>query len=161
MPKIRFFFKNRLNLTLLAIMHCVMPTLFGGMIYVLFRPLSLRMFDWFEFIGLMDAILFMRAASQNYLLLPDWFYYALPDGLWTYAFTSSFILIWGKNSSLKYWLAIPLFLSLIPELLQCFHLMVGTFDWNDLFFQLFGFISSIIYFNVFKWSSIYSLKRYL
>jgi hypothetical protein len=150
MAKIRNFYKNRLTLTFLVFVHCVLPTLFGGMIYVLFRPLSLRMFDWFEFIGFMDPILSIRAASENYLLLPDWFYYALPDGLWTYAFTSSFILIWGNSTGLKYWLAIPLFLSLIPEVLQFFNLLTGTFDWNDLFFQLFGFILSIIYFKFLK-----------
>jgi hypothetical protein len=154
MAKIINFYKNRLTLIFLVFVHCVLPTLFGGMIYVLFRPLSLKMFDWFEFIGFMDPILSMRAASKNYLLLPDWFYYALPDGLWTYAFTSSFILIWGNSTGLKYWLAIPLFLSLIPEVLQFFNLLTGTFDWNDLLFQLFGFISSIVYFKVLKASVI-------
>ncbi len=154
MAKIINFYKNRLTLIFLVFVHCVLPTLFGGMIYVLFRPLSLKMFDWFEFIGFMDPILSMRAASENYLFLPDWFYYALPDGLWTYAFTSSFILIWGQGSSLKYWLAIPLYLSLIPEVLQFFNLLTGTFDWNDLLFQLFGFISSIIYFKVLNASVI-------
>jgi|688.fasta_scaffold224167_1 hypothetical protein len=154
MAKIRNFYKNRLTLTFLVFVHCVMPTVFGGMIYVLFRPLSLKMFDWFEFIGLMDSILSMRAACENYLFLPDWFNYALPDGLWTYAFTSSFILIWENSTGLKYWLAIPLFLSLIPEVLQFFNLLTGTFDWNDLLFQLFGFISSIVYFKVLKASVI-------
>jgi len=154
MAKIINFYKNRLTLTFLVFVHCVLPTLLGGMIYVLFRPLSLRMFDWFEFIGFMDSILSMRTASENYLFLPDWFYYALPDGLWTYAFTSSFILIWENSTGLKYWLAIPLFLSLIPEVLQFFNLLTGTFDWNDLLFQLFGFISSIVYFKVLKASVI-------
>jgi hypothetical protein len=154
MAKIRNFYKNRLTLTFLVFVHCVMPTVFGGMIYVLFRPLSLKMFDWFEFIGLMDSILSMSAACENYLFLPDWFNYALPDGLWTYAFTSSFILIWENSTGLKYWLAIPLFLSLIPEVLQFFNLLTGTFDWNDLLFQLFGFISSIVYFKVLKASVI-------
>ena len=103
------------------------------------------MFDWFEYTGLMKSILLMRDVSQNYMLLPDWLYYALPDGLWTYSFTSSFILIWGHSSSLKYWLVVPLSLSLIPEFLQFFNLLSGTFDWNDLFFQFFGFIFSIVF----------------
>lgn len=139
--------KNRLSIVLQTFFHCFLPIILGGMIYVLFRPLSLKMFDWFEFIGLMDIILKMRDFSQNYLFFPNWFYYALPDGLWTYAFTSSFMLIWGKSSTLKYWLAIPFILSIIPELLQYFNLLVGTFDLYDLLFQLFGFFISFLYFS--------------
>lgn len=139
--------KNRLSIVLQTFFHCLLPIILGGMIYVLFRPLSLKMFDWFELIGLMDIILKMRDFSQNYLFFPNWFYYALPDGLWTYAFTSSFMLIWGKSSTLKYWLAIPFILSIIPELLQYFNLLVGTFDLYDLLFQFFGFFISFLYFS--------------
>ena len=145
MVKIKSIYSHRVNLSLSVCVHCILPLLVGGLIYILFRPTTLKMFDWFEYTGLMESILLMRVVSQNYMMLPDWLYFALPDGLWTYSFTSSFLLIWGHSSSLKYWLVIPLSLSLIPEFLQFFNLLPGTFDWNDLYFQFFGFIFSLIF----------------
>ena len=105
------------------------------------------MFDWFDFIGFSEIILDVRELFLEILFLPNWFYYSLPDGLWTYAFTSSFIIIWGINNPvLKYWLVIPFILSLVPEILQLFNLFPGTFDLNDLIFMSIGFISSILVF---------------
>tara|TARA_B100001109_G_scaffold226315_1_gene200336 strand:- start:503 stop:895 length:393 start_codon:yes stop_codon:yes gene_type:complete len=124
-----------------------MPIFLGGVIYLGYRSLSLRMFDWFEFLGFSELIYDVRYLFQEFLLLPNWFYYSLPDGLWTYAFTSSFIIIWGiKNPILKYWLAIPLILSVVPEILQFYNLFPGTFDWVDLIFMSNGFILSILIF---------------
>lgn len=147
MDKTRNSYNPKSNLGILISLNCVLPLLIGGLIYVLFRPLTLKMFNWFEYIGLLGSILEMRSDFQNYILFPDWFYYALPDGLWTYSFTTSFILIWRHSSSLKYWLTIPLSLSIIPEILQYFNLLTGTFDINDLFLQIFGFFLSILLFN--------------
>lgn len=148
LSRIRTFYSYQFNLTILICIHCVLPLLLGGLIYVLFRPLTLKMFTWFEYIALMDSVQLLRAAFQKYTYYPDWFYYSLPDGLWTYSFTSSFILIWSHSSSLKYWLSIPLSLSLIPEILQYFNFLTGTFDLNDLIFQLFGFLFSIFLFQL-------------
>lgn len=145
MVKRSSIYSHRIHLSILIVVHCILPLLVGGLIYILFRPTTLRMFNWFENTGLMEAVHAMRRVSQNFTFLPDWLYYALPDGLWTYSFTSAFILIWGHDSSLKYWLVVPLSLSLIPEFLQFYGLLPGTFDWNDLFFQFFGFIFSLMF----------------
>lgn len=138
---------NKLNLLKLVFIHCILPIFVGGIIYIGFRSLSLRMFNWFDFFGFSDIILEVRELFHEILFLPNWFYYSLPDGLWTYAFTSSFIIIWGINNPvLKYWLVIPFILSLVPEMLQLFNLFPGTFDLNDLIFMSIGFISSILVF---------------
>ena len=138
---------NKLNLLKLVFIHCILPIFVGGIIYICFRSLSLRMFDWFDFIGFSEIILDIRELFLEISFLPNWFYYSLPDGLWTYAFTSSFIIIWGINNPvLKYWLVIPFILSLVPEMLQLFNLFPGTFDLNDLIFMSIGFISSILVF---------------
>ena len=136
---------KKLNLAKLVFIHCILPIFFGGIIYISFRSLTLRMFDWFDFFGFSEIILDVRELFREFLFLPNWFYYSLPDGLWTYAFTSSFIIIWGINNPvLKYWLIIPFILSLVPEMLQLFNLFPGTFDLNDLIFMSIGFISSIL-----------------
>ena len=138
---------KKLNLAKLVFIHCILPIFFGGIIYISFRSLTLRMFDWFDFFGFSEIILDVRELFREFLFLPNWFYYSLPDGLWTYAFTSSFIIIWGINNPvLKYWLIIPFILSLVPEMLQLFNLFPGTFDLNDLIFMSIGFISSILIF---------------
>jgi hypothetical protein len=127
------------------IINVIFPLFIGGLIYIFFRSTSLRMFGWFETLGLNNLINEARIAlSVTKNQLPKWVYFSLPDGLWVYSFTSALVLIWeGEFSYLKYWLVIPFFLGVVVEILQGINIFIGTFDVLDLSFSLIGFILSI------------------
>ena len=134
----------------LIVLHVIIPILFGGMIYIAFRSKSLKMFNWFDIIGLESVIDFVR---QNLIpfqnQFPTWFFNSLPDGLWVYAFTSALLIIWNNNfQEVKYWLLFPIVLGAGVEIAQGFRLFTGTFDIVDLLFTILGIIISISYFNL-------------
>lgn len=107
-------------------------TLFmGGMVYVLFRPMSLLMFEWFDSVGLLRFIWRMRIDTT--LLLPNWIEYSLPDGLWIFSYSLFIGCIWNfrLNKSFPFLLLLPL-ISVIDEILQMFHVVPGTFDVWDI-----------------------------
>jgi len=84
------------------------------------------MFDWFEELGVLHPIKELREITnpiKSYI--PNWIYFSLPDGLWTYSFTSAFLLFEDKG---KYWLALPFVLSVGVEILQYLELFKGTYD---------------------------------
>ena len=73
----------------MILIHVISPLIIGGILYVVFRTKSLRMFGWFEFIGFNSEISFLRKyVSPLKSWLPSWVYFSLPDGLWVYSFTS-------------------------------------------------------------------------
>jgi len=115
--------------------HVIFPLFLGGLLYISFRSLSLRMFRWFEIIGIHDLILIIRKTiSPLKNNLPNWIYYSLPDGLWVYSLSSALMLLWDNQYEKgKYWLAIPLIFGVIIELAQSVKLFPGTFDIIDIF----------------------------
>jgi hypothetical protein len=142
--------KNKIKL---VVLNCITPLLLGGLIYIMFRSTTLRMFEWFSLIGLEDAIQSARTSVfefKNYL--PKWAYFSLPDGLWIYSFTSAILIYWDNdNQKTKRWLLIPFTTGILIEILQAFKLFPGTFDYLDLTFSIFGLsLSKIIINNKFK-----------
>jgi hypothetical protein len=135
--------KNKIQL---AVLHCLAPLLLGGLIYILFRSTELRMFKWLSFLGLKSETFSARAVFSEFKIhLPNWFLYSLPDGLWTYSFTSALIIYWGyDNHELKIWLLIPLISGLLVEILQGIKFFPGTFDYLDLFFSSSGLLLSYV-----------------
>lgn len=129
--------------------HILLPLFFGGLIYILFRSTNLRMFEWFNFIGLEDIIFKSRAFFSIFKkYLPNWFYFSLPDALWIYSFNSAIITYWNnKKDKLKIWIVIPFTFGIIIEIFQCFKLFPGTFDYLDLIFSITFFSLSIIITN--------------
>jgi len=96
------------------------------------------MFDWFEELGVLHPIKELREITnpiKSYI--PNWIYFSLPDGLWTYSFTSAFLLFEDKG---KYWLALPFVLSVGVEILQYLELFKGTYDPLDLLFCIVGYV---------------------
>jgi hypothetical protein len=130
----------------LTIIHVICPLLLGGVIYISFRSLSLRMFDWFEVAGLKTMASFIRSVAhplKNHL--PSWIYFSLPDGLWVYSFTSSLILLWNDQFEKgKYWLIIPFTTGCLFELAQGLKLVKGTFDPIDFALCLLFFCLSLV-----------------
>ena len=125
--------------------HVAIPLLFGGLIYISFRSLSLRMFEWFQWCKIDFFTSSIR--SQMYPLkshLPPWFYFSLPDALWVYSFSSALLILWNNDfEKVKYWLLIPFVSGILIEILQGFKLFHGTFDFLDLFFSTLGLLLSI------------------
>ncbi len=138
--------KNKVNL---IIIHCVFPITIGGLFYILFRSTTLRMFSWFDFIGIDKMIQYARALTveiKNHI--PIWTYYSLPDGLWMYSFTSSILIYWNNEwQKVKKWIIIPIINGIFVEILQGFNLFPGTFDILDLIFSIFGITLSVIFIN--------------
>ena len=111
--------------------------LLGSFIYLIFRPMSLLMFEWVEYLGLTKNLLSIR------LLLNDtdpgnFVIYNLPNGLWVLSITILLFKIWGdtKKKYFKMYMSFLFILVVLPETLQFFKLLEGTFDVFDLLVNL-------------------------
>ncbi|HXM36155.1 MAG TPA: hypothetical protein VN920_13265 [Pyrinomonadaceae bacterium] len=122
------------------LLHCALPLLFGGLIYVCWRDPGLLMFKWFRALGCEPLILQLRlATAATRPALPFWFVYSLPDGLWAYALTAFMAHVWSgsRASFLKLaCLSAGPVLGAGSELGQLAHLVPGSFDWTDFVFYL-------------------------
>lgn len=129
--------------------HVAIPIIIGGLIYISFRSLSLRMFEWFEWCSIDYSTSLIRSTFyplRSYF--PPWFYYSLPDALWVYSFSSALLILWDNNfRKVKYWLLIPVMSGILIEFLQGFNLFSGTFDLLDLVFSISGLLLSIFFIN--------------
>lgn len=124
----------------------VLSLLLGSMVYVLFRPEYLIVFDWVRFIGLIDEVRLLRVNLGFFTkYLPNWFIYNLPNGLWCYSYVCCVYVIW-KKLNLKVvllMLIIPL-LGVFTELMQLYHWILGIYDGIDILFYVFGFFAPVI-----------------
>ncbi len=114
--------------------------LVGSFIYILFRPTSLVMFDWFNSMGLSELITSMRNSAegvdQNF---PRWVVYSLPYALWvlSYMFFMSGIW-WNSESKTRYfWLWSAPIVAVVTEIAQ---LLVVVPGFEELVHNAFGFI---------------------
>lgn len=127
------------------LIHVISPLITGGLLYVLFRSTTLRMFHWFEFLGLKSCVSILRQyVNPIKSSIPSWVYFSLPDGLWVYSFTSIILIIW--HSKITLWVLIPFSSGVIVEILQKYFI-TGTFDWLDFIFSIIGFFLSIFILN--------------
>ena len=115
--------------------------LVGGGIYILWRPHGLRMFRWFESLGLQPVISALRTWGEPLEpTLPQWFVYCLPQALWAVALILCLSWFW-RNQSLAWRIAVFVLASLAgiaPELAQLFEFAPGVYDHNDLLFCVAG-----------------------
>lgn len=123
---------SQLHRKLILVMIALTLFIFGGYIYIVFRPMSLHMFSWFEHISIMNTIEMLRL---NPLFDTDssFIIYSLPNGLWVTSYILIMDAIWSPNIKM-----IIIFSSIIPivgvssELLQGIGILKGTFDTRDL-----------------------------
>ncbi len=121
------------------ILGCLFAILSGGLIYVLFRHDSLKMFSWFEIINISNAISEIRLFTLPLsIYLPDWFLYSLPDGLWLFSYISFLLVVWGNTISKHniHWVLLVPLIAILSEIGQLIKLVPGTFDIVDLGFYL-------------------------
>lgn len=126
----------------------------GSVIYILFRTSEPIFFSWIRAVGLGHWLHTARDFAQlQYIDLPPWMIYSLPNGLWAFAYATIITGIWsGSRSWLKYiWLtSIPL-LVVGFELMQYPGIIYGTFCMQDLIFGIAGmFIGIMIMSNLLK-----------
>jgi len=115
--------------------HCALPILIGGLIYIFWRDESLLMFEWAEAIGLTQWVVVAREAMGPYgSWVPEWVMFSVPDGAWVYAGTAFFGRLWRDGPMWAHvgWTGIAAALAIGGELGQITGLVPGTFDWVDL-----------------------------
>jgi hypothetical protein len=117
--------------------HSFAPILIGITIYAFWRGL--------HFIDPTEKIFPLFSATN----IPKWIKYNLPDGLWLYALLSVLLLIWEEKISRHFvaWLLLAIIFSFLTEALQAYHLIPGTFDWNDLLAYLIAVTFCFLNFN--------------
>lgn len=119
-------------------------TLFaGGMIYLLFRPTNLSLFDWFKYAGILDSVEMLRFGICT---VPAWIEYTLPDGLWMFSYCLIIGCIWDFNlKKCETLLLLLLFFAVLFEILQYVHILPGTFDRMDVLAYILAFSLGTIY----------------
>lgn len=123
------------------------PLTIGGLLYLGYRNTNLLMFRWANFLGLSSIVSSWRKFCLQHPL-PEWYYYALPDGLWLLSYLLLIDIIWASEHN-KWLYALPI-IALISEVLQLWIPMLGTFDVVDLACYI-GAISIIKLRNIIKW----------
>lgn len=125
----------------------ILSLLTGGLIYILFRASTLKMFGWFNKIGLTYVINTARDFTLNYSgYFPNWFKFSLPDGLWLFSYVCLLHLIWYDKEIKKslHWTLIVPTIAILSELGQLAKIIPGTFDSVDLIFYIIGTISPFL-----------------
>lgn len=122
----------------------------GFLIYVLFRTPTLILFSFIKTLDFLNPIFKLRNATILFSnQLPNWFLYALPDGLWLFSYISLTLYLW--NNELKpeslFWIFIVPILAIVSEIGQLTALIPGTFDTIDIIMYLLGSISPFIIFK--------------
>lgn len=125
--------------------------LIGGFIYILFRTTTLKMFRWFNAIGLSNEITSIRNQALKYANeIPSWVIFSLPDGLWVFSFITLMLSIW-KNSinrqSLCWICSLPL-IAILSEYAQLLKIVPGTFDSIDVTIYLLGTMLPLLIFKI-------------
>lgn len=129
------------------ILFVLFPILVGGLIYIVSRPKSLKMFKWFESINI-DPLTNSIRDEFIHIEYPYWVKYNLPDFLWVFSFTSLMLIIWNAkivNENISY-IIFPAAVGVLSEIGQHFGIINGTFDLMDiLFYSLAGLLSTLIF----------------
>lgn len=118
--------------------------LLGGLIYILYRPLSLAMFYAFGISESTGWLAFLRGHVP--IDVSGWIIYALPDGLWACSYVVFIGCIW--NFEFPKYLPVALIIPIIgiaSEALQGIGLMPGVFDWIDVLMYFAGGSVGLIY----------------
>lgn len=133
----------------LIFIHVAVPLILGGLIYISFRSLSLRIFNWFEWSKIDFFTSIIRTTIHPLKShFPSWFYFSLPDALWVYSFSSALLILWKDQFRIgKHWLLSPLILGSIVEVAQGLKLFPGTFDMWDLILTILALCLSTIIIN--------------
>lgn len=107
------------------------PLTIGGLLYLGYRNTNLLIFRWANFLELSRIVNSWRKFCFQYPL-PEWCYYALPDGLWLLSYILLIYIIWDSHTwkSIIWIYALPT-IAITSELIQLLDSRFGTFDIMD------------------------------
>ena len=110
----------------------IVPLIIGGRLYLGYRSQELLMFRLPNYLGLSRIVNSWRKFCFQYPL-PEWCYYALPDGLWLLSYILLINIIWNSHTwkSIIWIYALPA-IAITSELLQLLNPYFGTFDIMDI-----------------------------
>ncbi len=117
----------------------------GGLVYVLWRPPTLRMFAWFDALGVGSSVDTLRAAASSLPEhMPGWAIQSAPQALWLFSGSVAMHALWrGESRARRHaWMLAPLLLALLGEAGQRFHLVCGVFDPADVALIAAGFLAA-------------------
>ena len=110
----------------------IVPLIIGGTLYLGFRSQDLLMFRWGNYLGLSNIVNLWRNFCSQYPL-PEWTFYALPDGLWLLSYMLLIHTIWGEHiRQYRMWVYTLPVIAITSELMQLVISSLGTFDMMDI-----------------------------
>lgn len=121
------------------ILFAVLLLLVGAMIYLIWRPESLLIFNWIEIIGQDKLIYRLRYyITQDLSTPPEWVIYSLPNCLWLISGFFLFEVLWQGHFATNglNWLIVFCLIAVGSEFAQLFHIIPGTYDNYDLLMML-------------------------
>lgn len=128
------------------VLGVVGPLILGGILYLLFRPMTIIPFSLTGQHKFQESIEVLRNSSLVIpMRIPPWVIYNLPDGLWSFAFTTAMLQHWkNKIDSVSiFWIVLTPVVGISIECFQKLNLIKGTFDIADIISVLIGFFLSI------------------
>ena len=104
----------------------------GGLIYIVFRAETIRMFIWADYLGLSNWVNRIRTLCED-IYVNDFIRYSVPDGLWLLAYLLIIDIIWNESNIFKtaFIYVLPI-IAILLEFMQLFGLFHGVFDIYDL-----------------------------
>lgn len=142
-----------LNMSLLGFTFTIFPVFIGGLFYILWRPKTLVMFTWFEFIGILDLIIAIREITQPfYINIPDFLIYSIPNGLWIYSLMVFLLFLWKDNNIFVRTLIVFIgtILTVGMEFAQLFGIIKGVFCYVDIFISIIFIILSLLTMKIYE-----------
>ena len=120
-----------------------MCVLMCGLMYISFRPDTLKMFHFFKVFGLLD---YLEELQHNPARVPSWILYNLPDGAWLFAYSILIACFWNfKIKDCWMFVLVMPFICIPHEFLQGLGIMHGTYDPSDVLAYLLAIMAGFTY----------------
>jgi len=114
-----------------------------GLMYISFRPDTLKMFHFFKVFGLLD---YLEELQHNPARVPSWMLYNLPDGMWLFAYSILIACFWNfKIKDCWMFVLVMPFICIPHEFLQGLGIMHGTYDPSDVLAYLLAIMAGFAY----------------
>lgn len=140
--------------TILLAFMCVF---FCGMMYISFRPDTLKMFHWFKLFGILD---YLEDLQHNPARVPAWMLYNLSDGMWLFAYSILIGCIWNfKIRDCWMFILVMPFICIPHEFLQGLGIMHGTYDPTDVLCYVVAVVCGLIYVWVINHTFFMNVER--
>lgn len=109
----------------------------GGLIYIAFRKESLRMFTWFEDLGIsLQVHTFRSWLAPTHDHIPYTIIYSLPNALWYLSGMLAFSQLWKNENEKWFWIFTVSIIAFGAEFGQAFRVIEGAFSISDVAFMV-------------------------